>query len=110
MLAEAKRRGPASEGFVNAARTQIAVITNDGSLGFHNFDKAQRMIATARILAKRGLGVPTAAGWRRQQAATPPKVPAPVTSAPATPLPATPKAGPAPTPGKPQQGASLPAQ
>ncbi len=101
MLAEAKRRGPGSDVFINAARSQIAVITNDGSLGFHNFDKAQRIVDTARMLAKRGLGVPTAAGWRRQQAVTLPKAP----------VPAVPKPGPAPAsgPAKAPQGAGIPA-
>ncbi len=114
MLAEAKRRGPASELFVNAARTQIGIITNDGSLGFHNYDKAQRILDTARVLAKRGLGVPTAAGWQRQQAVSPPKPSVPVTTVPAAPVPlatgpAEPKPGhvPASGPAKASQGADV---
>ena len=75
LLAEAKRRGPASETFVAAARSQINIIVNDGSMGFHNFDKAQRIIETARMLARRGLGTPNAGVWRRQQAGGPAKLP-----------------------------------
>ena len=71
LLAEAKRRGPASETFVAAARSQINVIVNDGSMGFHNFDKAQRIIETARVLARRGLGTPATPGWPRPLAAAP---------------------------------------
>ena len=75
LLAEAKRRGPASVTFVAAARSQINIIVNDGSMGFHNFDKAQRIIETARMLAKRGLGTPNAGGRRRLQAGGPAKLP-----------------------------------
>ena len=107
ILVEAKRRGPASDVFVNAARTQIAIITNDGSLGFHNFDKAQQIVETARMLAKRGLGAPSAAGGRRQQVVAPAKEPGPGAAAPAKTKPGpVPASGPAKAP----QGASIPGQ
>ena len=99
LLAEAKKRGPASETFVAAARSPINVIVNDGSMGFHNFDKAQQIIETARVLARRGVAIPIPARLRQPQAA--PAI-APVT----VPVPAGPAQGAAVTPPAPGPSAA----
>lgn len=77
MLAQAKLRGARSDVFISAARAQINLIVNDGSLGFHNFDKTQRILETARMLARRGLALPPLASDQRvlPSKSTPAKLP-----------------------------------